>query len=189
MTSVFYNDPIWDFRIAYDIQDWNQTPIREFIPDKDSISGQIFNNKDFTIFKYLLKKSQLIQDYSDIQSNYTLFATPDELIRKNYNEYFNENTFINMDKYTARMIILYNTIPGKINFETLISSPIAYLTTQTKNTEFNENLFFKIYNGIPTLNNTSNIIEGNAFLCNNGIIHITDKIVFPKTIENSISGF
>jgi uncharacterized surface protein with fasciclin (FAS1) repeats len=183
MTSVFYNDPIWDFRIAYEIKDLEKTPINEFIPNPQSISGEIFNNENFSIFKFLLKKSQLIKDYSDPQSNYTLFATPDNLIRQNYNSNFNENTFVNMDKYTARMVILYNTLPGKLPFEALASSPIAYLTTKTNGTNFDEKLFFKIYDGVPTLNNISNIIEGNAAICNNGVIHITDKIVFPKPIQ------
>lgn len=183
MTSVYYSDPSWDFRIAYDINDWNKTPVNEFIPDPSSLSGQIFNNPDFSIYKFLLKKSKLIQDYSNMQSNYTLFATPDSLIRSSYNETFNENTFINMNQYTARMIILYNTLPGKINYKALTSSPTSQLMTKTTGTNFSENIILNIYGTQPTLNNISNIIQGNAAICNNGILHINDKILLPKTIQ------
>jgi len=183
MTSLYGNDPIWDYNIAQDIQDLYSPP-KGFQPVCNTISGIIYNNPEFSIYKFLLEKSGLIKDYDDLQENCTLLIVSDENIRRNYNNTFNENTFLNMSRLTARELLLYNTLPGKINYNALTSSPIARLMTKIDNFAYST-LFLKLYGNDYVLNNISRILDNEIIACN-GIIHQISNLLIPETMQGVI---
>ena len=183
MTSLYGNDPIWDFNIAQDIQDLYR-PDKGFTPEPNTLSGFVYNNPNYTIWKFLMEKGGLLEEYDNSQKNCTMFIVSDENIRGRYDLQFNENIFLNMNRLTARELVLYNTLPGKINYEALTATPIARLMTKIDNWIDNK-LFLKLYNGKYILNNQTEIYRDEIRVCN-GIIHPVSCLLVPDSLQGVI---
>lgn len=153
-----------DYSFMYDIRDLRSNKTVPKYTD-NSITSFIFNNPEFSIFKIMLLKSQNDVRYSQPQANFTVFITPDSEILKQ----FDENVFLNMDLYTSRQIILYNTIPKVISQKSMkeIRDIFEYRSriedSLLRITNFGSGLFI----------NDCKVIGVKE--CNNGIIYVLDK--------------
>ena len=190
------SDPVYNLLFTEDIKD-----LRGYVEKpsttKGSLMGLIDKNKDFSIFYYMIQLAQLEGILNDIQANFTIFIPSDTYIEKKYPE----NIFINMDKYTAREIVLYHILNGKITYETLLSSKGMYLDTRI-DPEVHATILLENYHGVLTLNNNARIItqqlsisqpgkeensDKNNIVLNNGIIHIIDDILIPPAFLDSFA--
>lgn len=173
MTTLQGYNQVTDYTFMFDLPDLRSNKV---LPkyDKDSITGFIFNDKNFTIFKYLLETSQNEARYNDIQAYFTLFVTPDDRILRD----FEMAEFTNMDLYTARQFILYNTIPKVIKPDILLNlKDITNVSTRINSQ------YVQLQNFNGTLHvNDSKILYVKE--CKNGIIYVIDKVLFPDPVYN-----
>ncbi len=170
MTSMQSTNTYTDYNFMYDVPDLkaNQT-LFQF--DINTISGFIQNNPEFTIFNYLLDKSQQNVKYGQMNANFTFFIARDEDILK----YYNMNDFLNMDLYTARQIVLYSTMPKIINIDSLIRLNDMIQVNSRIDDSF---LTIENLNG-PIHINGSRINEYKKV--QNGIIYVIDKLLVPPS--------
>lgn len=157
-----------DFSFMYDVRDLRANKLaNNFLPG--SISGFIFNNSEFSLWKYLLTLSQQDVKYSQGIAFFTLFIAEDDDILKS----FTENEFINMDLYTARQIVLYSTIPKIIHPESLYKLKDIIKVNSRIDDSFLE---LTNLNGSCYVNGSR--IKGMKKL-DNGIVYIIDKLLVP----------
>lgn len=168
MTSMQGYNQSTDLTFMYDIQDLRSNgTIPKFHPD--SITGFIFNNPEFSLFKYLLTISQNDVKYSQGNAYFTFFIASDDDILQTYTQ----NEFMNMDLYTARQIVLYSTISKIIHPKSLTSLKDLIQVNSRIDDSF---LTIKNLDG-PIYINGSRIKAMKE--CNNGIIYIIDKMLVP----------
>ena len=98
-------------------------------------------------------RAVLANDYDALQANCTFFAPPDEYLR-----HIPEGVFVNMDRGTARSLIMSLTLDRRIPYVLLADSPIA-----TYNTRLIPNkLFITNVNGDMYINNTIKVTPGDV---------------------------
>lgn len=168
MTSMQGYNTATDFSFMYDVKDLRANQLADTFPP-GSISGFIFNNPEFSLWKYLLIRSQQDVKYSQHSAFFTLFIAEDDDILKSYTE----NEFLNMDLYTARQTVLYSTIPKIIRPESLYKlKDIIQVNSRI------DDSFLTLQNlGGPCFVNGSRI-KGVKQL-DNGIVYIIDKLLVP----------
>lgn len=170
MTSMQgYNTPT-DYTYMYEVKDYRSNRTVPNYPE-DSLTGVVFNDKNLSKFKHLLIKSNYALRYAQPvleSANMTFFVTPDEFID------LDDNVFLNMDLYTARQIVLYNTVQRVINPESFTSiRDIFEFKTRI------EDSFITIANlGSGIYINDARIIGMKRV--SNGIIYFLDKLLVPK---------
>jgi len=135
--------------------------------DNNSIMGIINNNPNFSKFKYIVERARMNTTLSDLQSNFTLFIPLDTFISKLEIE--------DMDISMARNIVRSSMLDKKITSELLEDTKVAYFFTKSKS----NNLFINNMNGITYINGDIQIIQKDI-ITGNGIIHVTDKIIWPS---------
>jgi len=149
----------------------NLGPVKQNIPP-NSILGIINSHPDFRKFRYILNLSGMSDLYADSQEKFTLFVPSDATISK-----IPQEVFINMDSYTARMIVKTSTLKRSIPSELLEDSPAThFLTTDPVN-----RLFITNINGRTVINGYINIIHKDQ-PASNGIIHVIDGLLRPVVI-------
>ena len=162
---------------AQEIQDLHRSKV-EAVSSPPSILGLLQDNKDFSIFYHLVIKGQLDGRLNDLQANYTLFVPSNEFLISKYPT----SLFTNMDIYTAKEIVLYHLLPGKISYQMLQSSGAMYLTTMINDSNYARVLSETCPpDSSILLNNSAKIKIGNITR-NNGLIHVIDNMLFPPTI-------
>jgi hypothetical protein len=176
MAGTFGNDPMLDYKIANNIKDLNKLKTPKNKSDTQDVYSIIFNNEEFSLTKYLIQLAKLEYMFSDAQFNSTFFLCPDEKLEK----CIDINVLRNMDLLTARNLLLYNTLNGLINTDTLRSSTDLKLITRIPYEVFT-NMYMTIFNGQILLNNKI-VVEKEIEACN-GLIHLTSEICIPDTID------
>jgi uncharacterized surface protein with fasciclin (FAS1) repeats len=170
MTSMQGPAQPTDYSYMYEVPDLRSN--RETYKFSDgSLSGFVFNNPEFSIFKLLLLKSDYAIKYSQFMAQYTFFITRDEDILK---QGYTENDFLNIDKYTASQIILYNTVPKVLSVKSLNS--IRDIFDYRSRIEGSLLRFSNMGNGVYI--NNGKIIGMKE--CENGIVYVLDKFLVPK---------
>lgn len=168
-----------DLKFTYDIPDL-QKSLNHIYYNPGSIMGMLNENKDFSKFSYLVKLAQLDTRLSKLLCNLTVFVPSDAYIEGKYND----NVFINMDKYTAREIVLYHCLNKKINYASLISSDGLYLDTEIDPSS-NAKILCQNYGSGVVLNNKAQIVKPDVML-NNGMIHIINDLMIPPMFSDNL---
>jgi uncharacterized surface protein with fasciclin (FAS1) repeats len=177
MVSMQGYCPSLDYRFMYDVRDIRASP-KLPTTNTGSIMDIIQNNPDFSIFNHLVNLADMNGIFNTQPAKFTVFVPSDSHLQK----CFDINTFLNMDKYTARQIILYSTLPKIADLSTLQLSPILELETRlTLQTPG-----FKIVVQTPPnqetlINNNVRILQPNL-PCINGLIHIVDFPLIPENL-------
>jgi len=156
-----------NFTQMFDMPDLRGPPL-ETKYCKNSLSGIINNNPDFSKFKYILKLSKLDGIYDDSQADYTLFVPTDDSLKN-----IPSGVFVNMDMLTARNIIKSSTIKRKITRAILEDVPESLFSTKH---QLNRLLVTNTRSGETFLNNTIKVIQMNIH-ASNGMIHIIDNLI------------
>ncbi len=169
MTSCGPYQEISNITHFWDMGDYRGNPPGPFY-NPDSITGMLYNDKRFSRIYYVLVRAALANDYDAIQANCTFFAPPDEYLR-----HIPEGVFVNMDRGTARSLIMSLTLDRRIPYVLLADSPIA-----TYNTRLIPNkLFITNVNGDMYINNTIKVTPGDV-KTNNGIVILLEGLIWPE---------
>ena len=134
--------------------------------------GIIDKHPDFTRFNYIVRLARLQGILDAEQANFTIFVPSDSAL-----SYLNDSVFVNMDDATARHIVKSSLLDRKITSELLEDSPASFfITKDTPNRLFVSNI-----SGNTFLNNNIRVIHKDI-IANNGIIHVTDNILWPSVM-------
>jgi uncharacterized surface protein with fasciclin (FAS1) repeats len=167
MTSMQGPSQPTDYSFMYEVPDLRSNQLTPKY-DQDSLTGFVFKNPEFSIFKRLLLKSDYAEKYSQFQAQYTFFVTRDEDILQ---QGYTENDFLNIDKYTASQIILYNSINKVISSKSL--NNIRDIFDWRSRIQDSLLRFSNMGNGVFV--NNARIIGMQQ--CNNGIVYVLDKLL------------
>ena len=178
MVSIGPNSQSYNFTHMFDITDLRgNLPVLTYC--KNSISGFLFANKEFSKMFALLKKAKLDGQYNQSQADVTLFVCPDKYMKLNP-----ENASISQ----ARTFILTCSLNRRIPMELIEDSPAAYYDTKAEqcNRLFISNMNNRTYISNPNSRNGQlcpgkNIqVIHEDILCSNGIIHLVDGVITPE---------
>lgn len=173
MTSNYGTDPRYDLRQTYDIAD-----LRGSIPKSTTTPGTLMSileyNPDFSKYTYLVKLAGLEGILNSCQARYTLFVPSDTYIESQ----LANGVFENMDRYTARTLLLYSIVPREISYKLIGSDPSWYIDTRIRS----EQLLFETLRGKTTINGCVNIVQPDV-CTSNGTIHVVDKLLIPPELQ------
>lgn len=136
---------------------------------KNSIMDIIDKNPDFTRFRYIINLAQLNKIFDDIQANFTVFVPSDRAL-----SVIPEGVFTNMDISVARQIVNASTLNYRMTYDLLSDSPFSYFTTMNDV----QKLFITNIDSVTNINETVTLIYADI-QATNGIIHVTDDIIWP----------
>lgn len=171
MVSMAPNSMPLDMSYMYNFQDLRgPTPVMKI--DPGSILGYIRNSQNFKLYDKIIKLAKMEGRFNDLQSNSTVFIVPDNILKTKYRKsYFDE-----MDQGMAIHIMNYSTLNRKIDQFLLTSSPNSEF--ETRHVAFR--LCISNISNVSMINNKIKIIHFNQE-ANNGIIHIVDDILVPRS--------
>jgi uncharacterized surface protein with fasciclin (FAS1) repeats len=173
MTSCYGSDPDLDFTFLYDnIKDEKEKIL------KNSLLYIIENEERLTMFRYMVKLSNLDWYFNDIQTCATVFIPTDEYISRKY-----PGMVENLDVNTAYKIVTYSIVPKKVSKKGLLYSGMFYLDTKCKTTRLMIDSTNGEHNIIINKNKIGqvNILQTDIQAIN-GIIHIIDSLLIPETL-------
>ena len=166
------------YQVTDHIQMYNMGDSRGPFPQKinepTTLAGIISNTPQFSKFRYILRISGLEAQYNTTQpwdnQGYTLFVPDDQYLQD-----IPQTVLVNMDKLTAREIIQASTLNRRITAAILQDSPSQYLPS------YNRKYRLLVTNPDPliTLINNDIVITQTDISSSNGIIHVTNGILWP----------
>lgn len=137
-------------------------------PTKGTLLDIIYTNPEFSIFKHVVKKSQINKLLNANEADFTMFIPSNKAL-----SHINPNFFTYMDIATARSIVRALTVSKRLSSEVLGYSNASYLYSIDKVNK----LFIT---NIRDITNVSgfNVIQKDI-LASNGIIHVIDGLPVP----------
>jgi len=179
MTAMQGSDSGWMMNFKQDIKDLRR-PSQGYNSDKFTITGLLQHDKDFSIFNYLVRKAKLECILDSYVTDCTILIPSDTFLRKKYPEQF----FVSINYLAAKDIVLSQILNKSVTLQMLMSSDSLRLPTKHRSGRYlSINSNYCPTTNIITINNFAKIIEGNIML-NNGIVHITDNLLFPLDCSN-----
>lgn len=172
MTSCYGTDPNLDFSFFYD----RQAPAKQ--TNKNSLLYILENEPKLSMFRYLVKLSNLDPYFNNLQTNATLFVPTDDYIKQQV------KLIENMDVNTAYKIVCYSTVPKKVSKSGLMYYSMYKLDTRCNGYP----LMIDTTNGENNIviNRDSNTSQVSIIKTNiqaeNGYIHIVDNLLIPQSI-------
>lgn len=168
MSYIGPSNQAYDIKQYYDLGDLRSKKGKQFCVEPNSISGAIYENKDLTIFSNILKISGMEGLLSDPQANVTIFVPSDTHLKQKFSLLF----FKNMDRGTARKIIIFSMLNRVIDKKLLQSSLTSYYPTKDRS----HNLYVTNYCE-TVLQGCTRVIHWN-YKVDNGMIHIVDNLLY-----------
>ena len=148
--------------------------VKRFAPtNPTSIASGIFKGRDTQIFKFILHQSGLIDLLDDPLANLTVFVPVDSAIERKWDE----QVINNLDRYTARNIVLYSCFDGYLDMRALRSDLEQYINTRIPG----QRLHVINYNE-TVLDRKATVIRGDVRF-GNGIVHVVDDILVPLNVS------
>lgn len=138
--------------------------------DKDSIYGLVYSNPNFSKFKTIIDKAQMVPFLDEIQANCTVFIASDKHL-----EHIPDSFFQTMDDGLARQILASSTLPRIIDRDLLTSSPVSYL--YTKNPQMR--MYVTNISSRTKINNCVTVLQYDIPR-SNGLIHLVDGLILPS---------
>ena len=142
MTSLQAIGPAKNLIYTYVIPDLRK-PITTTPTEPNTLIGLLKHNKDFSRFYYMTELAGLHDKFNSPVANLTLFVPSDIYLEEKYPEML----FVNMDRYTAREIVLYHTLNKRITYDMLLSQKAMKLSTMVDKEIFAHILCENIGNG------------------------------------------
>ena len=176
----------WTIELAH------SQPVTHFDYEQGTLMKYIANNSDYSYFFYLIKKGSVASLLNSLSVNYTLFI-PDNNAIKNTFGLYTENIIKNIDKYTAKEIVLYHILPMFAPLNVLQSSKLMYLETK-----INKSIYAKIlcqtnsldFGKVTILNNRAKVIKqvGDTPFTNGLLLEI-DNLLIPPAFETTFKHY
>jgi uncharacterized surface protein with fasciclin (FAS1) repeats len=138
----------------------------------NSLMGIIYANPDFSRFKYMVETARMQTVLDNMQANCTLFIPSDKAIA-----HISDSLFVNMDSAVARHIVKSSMLQNVISSDLLEDSSAAYFRTADPSNR----LYITNISGKTQINNSINVIRKDI-RASNGMIHITDQMIWPECI-------
>ena len=191
-----YGSDLTPYDWTYELSN-NNTPNKPLEYQKNSLMYEISTNPDYTYFFNLVKIGAVASLLNSFTIDYTVLV-PTNLAIRNTFQPFNENIILNMDKYTAKEIVLYHILPMHIPLNALESSDGMYLETKIDNEIHANILYQKVFaqdkNGIQlnilTLNNSAVIERYNSDKkFNNGLLHEITGLLIPPAFRHTFAPY
>jgi len=184
MTSLHGTPPVLNYRHLYDRADLRTTKSAHDMPNPGTIAHAIFTNADFEITKTLIVQAGMFDFFNSLESNVTLFITPDKYWKRNTPDFLLRN----IDLQSAASIVRYATL----NFP-LTMSGMNLTKGYVENMHPRQNLLINAMTwggaeiGLrpkstslgPQYLETSRIVKGDVPF-RNGVIHIVSSPVVPS---------
>lgn len=142
----------------------------ELCVDKNSIYGLVYGNPDFSKFKTIIDRAQMVPFLDEVQANCTVFIASDKSL-----EHIPQTFFDTMDIGLARQILASSTLPRVIDRDLLTSSPVCYLST--RNPEMR--MYVTNVSSRTVLNNCATVIRYDIKR-SNGLVHLVDGLILPS---------
>jgi hypothetical protein len=156
---------------SYNMTHMNFKPLYQPPVSTTTIYGKLKANGNFTQFIKILDLSAYKERLNDDQSNFTLFAVPDIVLNG-----LNPLIFSNLDRNSATNIISTMLLDNKIDSKTLQQSPVSYIDSRN----VNQSLYVTNIRGETRINNCC-LVKEFDINCSNGMIHITDGLLFSSS--------
>ena len=164
---------------------------------KNSLMYEISTNTKYSYFFTLVKIGAVASLLNSFTIDYTIFTPTNDAIKDTFQP-FNENIILNMDKYTAKEIVLYHILPMHMPLNALESSDGMYLETKIDNEIHANILYQKVFardkNGMQlnllTLNNSAVIERYNSDKkFNNGLLHEITGLLIPPVFRHTFAPY
>jgi len=177
MTSNAPNSQATNYTHLFEKQDYRK-PCKPIKTNKKSLLDTINNLPDLTVFKNVVRVGRYQEILNSPQSNFTIFVPTDKTILGTTNDMRNRDEIISgeLDVGLAIEVLKASILNDKITSELLEYSPFTYLIPIDKTNR----LFIKNINGVTTINNNITILVKDI-ICENGVIHIIDDIIIPRS--------
>ena len=183
----------WTYELSH-----NNIPNKQFTYQKRSLMYEISTNPNFSYFFNLVKIGAIASLLNSFTIDYTIFIPTNTAIRDTFKP-FNENIILNMDKYTAKEIVLYHILPMHMPLNALESSDGMYLETKIDNEIHANILYQKVFArnkntgeqiDILTLNNSAVVVRGNSNKkFNNGLLHEITTLLIPPAFRHTFAPY
>ena len=166
-------------------------PNKPFTFEKDTIIDYISSNKQkYSYFLHLLLKGATAPLLNSLSVNYTVFLPSNNAIENTFGIH-TENVIKNMDKYTAKEIVLYHILPMFVPLNVLQSSQAMYLKTKINLSIDAKILCQTDSRAMTVLNNRVRVLhqinKDKPFL--NGLLLETDKLLIPPAFETTFKNY
>ena len=172
MTSCYGSDPDLDFTFLYDKQNKEEKVL------ENSLLYILENEKRLSMFRYMVKLSNLDWYFNDIQTNATVFIPTDEYILRKY-----PGMVENLDINTAYKIVTYSIVPKRVSKKGLLYCGMFYLDTKCNTTRLMIDSTNGEHNIIINKNKVGQVnILQTDIEASNGVIHIVDSLLIPETL-------
>ena len=155
--------------------DDNNAPVTVDPQPAVSIFDAAQDSEEFTTLVAALEATGLDETLDDLTTSYTVFAPTDDAFAL-----LGEETINNLlaDTDTLSSILTYHVIAGRVDAQTAIG--LAGSTVETVN---GQNIALSL-NGENLLVNT-NTVTMTDIVTDNGIIHVIDAVLTPKTVPET----
>ena len=177
MTSNAPNSQPQNYTFLFEKQNY-RTACKPIVPNKNSLLDIINNSPDLTVFKNIVRVGKYQEILDSPQSNFTIFAPSDQAILGTTNGMRDRDNIISgdVDVGLAYSVLKASILNNKITSELLEYSPFTYLIPIDKTNR----LFIKNINGMTVINNNITVLVKDI-ICENGVIHIIDDIIIPRS--------
>jgi uncharacterized surface protein with fasciclin (FAS1) repeats len=177
MTSNAPNSQAQNYTFLFEKQNY-RTACKPIKPNKNSLLDIINNSPDLTVFKNIVRVGNYQEILDSSQSNFTIFVPSDKAILGTTNGMRDRDNIISGDIDTglAYSVLKASILNNKITSELLEYSPFTYLIPIDKTNR----LFIKNINGLTIINNNITVLVKDI-ICENGIIHVIDDIIIPRS--------
>ena len=192
-----YGSDLMPYDWTYELSQ-NNTPNKPFAYQKGSLMNEISTNPHYSYFFDLVKIGAVASLLNSFTIDYTIFVPSNAAIQDTFKP-FNENIILNMDKYTAKEIVLYHILPMHMPLNALESSNGMYLETKIDNEIHANILYQKVFAhkkdtgeelNILTLNNIAYIERKNSDKkFNNGLLHEISSLLIPPAFRHTFAPY
>lgn len=169
MTSCAPDGQPLNFLHMSDFTDYRGKPKKPCLT-KGSISDYIYKHNEYSLFRGIIEKANMVGLLDDIEANCTLFVPQDKDLKHTSKEWFNT-----MDDGLARQIVNASIVNRSIDKYLITSSPVSYF--YTRNSQMR--MYVTNINRKTQINNCMIITKYDIKLTN-GLIHEINGIIVPS---------
>lgn len=155
--------------------------MRVFLKSKDRVNVKekkhgctvmdfLYNNKEFSIFVYLVERANLVSYLEDEMFGCTVFVPTNTALLQKYDE----NVFKNISQEKAFDIVKYSILLGKIEYWLLKTIGRAALFPKSSY----DRIDLRVENNTIVLNKKVRVYETDK-VCSNGAILFIDDLLIP----------
>lgn len=176
MTAMYPSQPYQDLIQSYQLRDVRTFGLKRVQSSPYSILSKI-QEENYSIFHHMVSVAKMEELIGSPQFKGTVLLPSDEYITT----YFGMDSFMNMDRNTARMFVNYHIFPKIKNLKSLSTRVYSKLDTRNERSE----ITVTTTNGVISLNGEQAKILGEEFRDNGTILYISGLLIPPEVYSSS----